>query len=228
MAGVLAYTTDGRITKCTCPPDKRGRGRCNHITHIQDGESYQDFLDRSIKEAEQINKGKEPAQVEADIPAPNPITKEEVDEYKERLYEILGTRDVTPDNLSELINKLTPNKQNELMQLGFEAAPYFGFESDIDREEVSYENAPKIKLSNMGEYGIGAKKKHISQIMDRIGAYVTKDGETEIDGNYVNGLSSEEYWKMMWATRRASVNKTVSIAVPGYSVYEKQIVEVVF
>lgn len=224
MAGILAMTHDGRITYCVSPEGKRGSGRCNHIAHIKDGESQEDFLERALKEVEKLTpKVEEPEEV---VPELNPISKEEIDEYKERLYEIVGTRDVTPDNLRDIINDLPPEKQNALMQLGFEAAPYFAFENDIDREEVSYENAPKIKLSNMGDYSIGAKKQHISQIMDKIGSYVTKDGETNIEGNYREGLNTDEQWKMMWATRKASVNKTVSIATPGYAVYAKQIVEV--
>jgi hypothetical protein len=42
---VLALTEDGRITYCTSPPELRGRGRCNHVAHQQDGQSVDEFID---------------------------------------------------------------------------------------------------------------------------------------------------------------------------------------
>lgn len=44
---VLALTEDGRLTYCTCSPEKRGTGRCNHKFHQKDGESAQDFAKRA-------------------------------------------------------------------------------------------------------------------------------------------------------------------------------------
>ena len=46
MPKVLALTTDGRMTYCSCPPDKRGLGRCNHAIHQNEGESIPDFMAR--------------------------------------------------------------------------------------------------------------------------------------------------------------------------------------
>lgn len=49
---VLALNISGNMTYCTCPPEKRGMGRCNHVEHQHDGESPQDFILRveSIQE----------------------------------------------------------------------------------------------------------------------------------------------------------------------------------
>ncbi len=46
MHKVLALTTDGRMTYCTCEPEERGKGRCNHIAHQEEGEKTQDFINR--------------------------------------------------------------------------------------------------------------------------------------------------------------------------------------
>ena len=43
---VLAVNINGDITFCTCPPELRGTGRCNHIAHQNEGESSDDFVKR--------------------------------------------------------------------------------------------------------------------------------------------------------------------------------------
>lgn len=47
---ILALTTDGRLTFCTASPENRGKGRCNHATHILPGETTQKFLFRVAEE----------------------------------------------------------------------------------------------------------------------------------------------------------------------------------
>jgi len=47
MPKVLAQTIDGRITYCTCEPEQRGKGRCNHVLHQEEGESAQAFVERA-------------------------------------------------------------------------------------------------------------------------------------------------------------------------------------
>lgn len=42
----LAINEKGELTYCTSPEDKIGIGRCNHIAHIMDGESIEDFNNR--------------------------------------------------------------------------------------------------------------------------------------------------------------------------------------
>lgn len=46
MVAVLALTTDGRMTKCSVPPEMRGIGRCNHVDHQEAGESVEKFTKR--------------------------------------------------------------------------------------------------------------------------------------------------------------------------------------
>lgn len=46
MTKVLALNTDGQLTYCTAPEELRGKGRCNHIFHQNNGESKEDFLKR--------------------------------------------------------------------------------------------------------------------------------------------------------------------------------------
>ena len=43
---VLALNVNGNMTYCTCPPELRGKGRCNHIEHQYEGETPQEFVSR--------------------------------------------------------------------------------------------------------------------------------------------------------------------------------------
>ena len=43
---VLALKTDGSLSYCIAPSELRGKGRCNHIAHQEEGESPTDFIDR--------------------------------------------------------------------------------------------------------------------------------------------------------------------------------------
>lgn len=36
---VLAFRKDGKLTYCTCPEELRGRGRCNHVMHMNRGDT---------------------------------------------------------------------------------------------------------------------------------------------------------------------------------------------
>lgn len=51
---VLAATIDGRVTYCTCPPEQRGKGRCNHVFHQEEGETESQFMER-IQQTESIS-----------------------------------------------------------------------------------------------------------------------------------------------------------------------------
>lgn len=42
----MALNSNGQLTYCTVPPDKRGTGRCNHIDHKKDEESTLQFVKR--------------------------------------------------------------------------------------------------------------------------------------------------------------------------------------
>lgn len=43
---VLALTRDNRITYCSAPPDKRGHGRCNHVVHMSEGQTIEEFIEK--------------------------------------------------------------------------------------------------------------------------------------------------------------------------------------
>ena len=43
---VLAMNIHGDMTYCTCPPELRGTGRCNHVAHQMEDESPAEFLER--------------------------------------------------------------------------------------------------------------------------------------------------------------------------------------
>lgn len=49
------------MSYCTCPPELRGRGRCNHIAHQNENESAEDFCKRieELQENQENNVDKE-------------------------------------------------------------------------------------------------------------------------------------------------------------------------
>ena len=53
---VLALTEDGRLTYCTCSPEQRGKGRCNHISHQEERESPEEFVARINQISNEIQK----------------------------------------------------------------------------------------------------------------------------------------------------------------------------
>ena len=44
MTKVLALNTNGELTYCTAPEEMRGRGRCNHVAHQEEGQSPIEFM----------------------------------------------------------------------------------------------------------------------------------------------------------------------------------------
>lgn len=210
--GVLALTTDGRITYCTCDPANRGKGRCNHVAHAQDGESEADFIERVnsqiVTEEDTKDKPSDYGYEE------NPITHDEVKQLREKIYELCGRRDVNMNNIKEVLESLPLEKQREIMEIGFEQSKYFAFPITDDNYEQEGLKT-QIYFGNMGDFGLGAKKSHINEILSEIGTTVTEKGEAEIKNCYKKGLTDEEWWTLQYSTRMASVNKTVSISAPG-------------
>lgn len=47
MQKVLALNEKGQLTPCSAPEEMRGKGRCNHIAHQNEGETYQEFMERA-------------------------------------------------------------------------------------------------------------------------------------------------------------------------------------
>lgn len=219
---VLCMTKEGKITYCTASPENRGKGRCNHIAHQEENESIQDFMTRVSTEI---------TEEDAEIPKDsekiidNPVTMDDIQKYKDKICEIAGRDDIDLNNLNEVISSLPPDKQLEIVRIGFEASEYFAFPiTDEEFEDEKFKT--DIYFSNMYKYGIGAKENHIREILGEIGETVEEKGSGNISNNYLNGLTDEEYWSLQYATRMASVNKTVSISAPGAAVYKNQLVEV--
>jgi hypothetical protein len=210
---VLALTSDGKLTYCVAPPNERGKGKCNHVFHQKEGESNEEFIKRvepmmgtdnfSLDESKKEAKNEE-----------NPITLDEIKSIRNRIEEICGRKDITLDNLSEVIKSLPPEKQQEIVKIGFDASKYFAFpisEDNFDEETFKTD----IYFSNMHKYHIGAKENHINEILNSIGDTVKEKGAGHVNGNYWKGLTDDEYWDLQYSTRVASVNKTVSISAPG-------------
>lgn len=53
---ILALTIDGKITKCSSPSDKIGKGRCNHILHQEENETKEEFYERCNRKLDNIDK----------------------------------------------------------------------------------------------------------------------------------------------------------------------------
>lgn len=217
MAGkkVLALTSDGRVTYCVCPPDQRGKGRCNHVDHQGENESEVDFIQRVESNISVENHDASTGTPNEPQPvAENPISADDVTALREEIYEICGRRDVTADNIKEVLESLPLEKQQMIMEIGFEQSKYFAFPITDDNYEQEGLRT-QIYFSNMGDFGIGAKQDHVKQILGEIGSTVTEKGDAFIHGNYKDGITDDQWWELQYATRVASVNKTVSIATPG-------------
>ena len=234
MTRVLAVNTDGNITYCTCPPELRGTGRCNHIAHQNNGETPEKFIKRieniSVEKQEE-NKEKED---EKDSKELNPnervdlrkhreITQKEIDTMAKQLDEICGVH-ITPDNWKDVFSKLDGDKMHEIVKLGFAAAPEFSLPiSDERYEDENIKN--KIYFANLPEYGIAGNRDAIKQMFDKIGNTPTLDGKGyEINHSYEQGLTPKEYFERQLSARDASINKSVSTAKPGYCIWENSLV----
>ena len=73
---VYALNSNGQITICTAPIDKRGIGRCNHIEHQRENETPKEFLER-IKNIEVVKRDSE-----KDAFIPEEGTTVELKQYK--------------------------------------------------------------------------------------------------------------------------------------------------
>ena len=206
--GVLALDKNGKVTICKASPENRGKGRCPHSLHQEEGETDADFIKRAgdliCEEGEE-----EKPQLEH-----KPITQNRVLELREKIYEICGTRDVHGSNIKEVLETLPLEKQRQIMEIGFEESKNFSFpitDDNFEEEDIK----TKIYFGNMGDFGLGAKQRHIKEILHEIGESVSEKGPIYIKNNYKNGLNDDEWWDLQYATRVASVNKTVSISAPG-------------
>lgn len=210
MVKVLALNTDGDITYCTCPPEGRGKGRCNHVTHQNDGESPEEFIERinSISfEDGGINAAAQSKE----------ITQEEINQFAKEIDDIAGCH-VTSDNLRDVLKTLNPDQVARIAQIGFNAAPVFSLPiRDEEYEEQNVKN--KLYFANLPKYGAGGTLSAIVQMFDKVGPTPTHHGEIEnIDHSYEEGLTPDEYFAKQYYSRQAMITKGVGTSKPGYCI----------
>ena len=87
---VLALTEDGRLTYCTAPEDKRGKGRCNHVSHQKEGQSVQNFIEE-IKDSQDSTL--------------NDINKEDLEAVKKSGWALRHVKNQTPEICMEAVKQ---------------------------------------------------------------------------------------------------------------------------
>ena len=220
MARVLALNVNGDITYCTCPPELRGSGRCNHVAHQNEGESPEEFVERinsssfddgSINPVEQANE----------------VTQEQIDRFAEEIDKIAGCH-VTGDNLNEVLKSLTPDQVAKITQIGFNAAPVFSL--PIRDEQYEDENVKnKLYFANLYKHGAGGSASAIAQMFERVGPTPTHHGEmVDIQHSYEQGLTPDEYFAKQYYARQAMITKGVGTSKPGYCISGNSQVTVLF
>ena len=219
--GVLALNLNGDLTYCTAPEELRGKGRCNHLAHQNEGEEMADFLDRisekmdNIKNHINIDPEDEGISVEG-----KEITQEEIDAYAAKLDEIAGQK-VTMDNINQIMATLTPKQISDIAKIGFEAAPEFSLPiTDENYEDEVVKN--QMYFANLPSYGIAGNAASLEQMFKSVGIVQTAEGTFEIKNSYKEGLTDEEYFAKQYSARDALYNKGVATSKPGYAVYENQ------
>lgn len=215
---VLALNTEGNITYCTVEPENRGKGRCNHIAHQNQGESVEDFIERINEKQIELSHKK--------ISSDNykEISQDEIDFLAKKIDEIAGEK-ITLDNFKDVISKLTPDQISEITKLSFEAAPEFSL--PITDENYGDENVKnKLYFANLPAYGIGGNMASIKQMFEKVGDVPTLDDDVHIEHSYKEGLTPKEYFARQFGARDALINKGVSTSKPGFCIYENSIVEI--
>lgn len=206
---VLALNKDGGLTYCTAPPEERGKGRCNHVSHQKDGQSVEDFI-----ESVNNNIAIEEETVHDSSPV-DEVSQEDIDAYASRIDEIAGEK-VTMENFEEVLSRLSPQQIQEITKIGFEAAPEFSLPiSDENYAEQDEEN--NLYFATLPNYNIAGKATAIQQMFNTVGPVPSEDGMVDIKGNYRDGLSPSEYFDKQFSARSASIAKSVSVAKPGYT-----------
>lgn len=214
---VLALEKDLKtISWCSAEPDNRGKRRCQHIAHQNPGESNKDFIKR-IENLEKDLKSKDESEQEALADAFNgskEISQEDINDLASQLDSIAGER-LTVDNFEKVISKLDPQQISDIAKICFENAPKFSL--PISDEEYDNENIKnKLYFANLPKYGLG-KQDALNQMFVSIGKTYVEDGKIiEINNNYRNGLTPEEYFNRQFIARSASISKGLGTSKPGY------------
>lgn len=221
---VLALTEDGELSYCSAPPEMRGKGRCNHVAHQEDGESDDNFLIRvsdEVRDEEQADSSRmfQEGQLYHDfdegIKNFNEITQSEIDDYASQIDKIAGEK-VTLDNFDEVMNRLSVDQVDEIARIGFKTAPMFSLPiTDENFDETIEDN--KIYFANLAEYGIAGNKSAMNQIFGEVGTIPKVGGGfMEVHKSYTEGISHEEMFHDNMVARDAQISKSVATAKPGY------------
>lgn len=201
---VWAVDEDGKPCKCYAKPENRGKRNCNHKFHAKPGQDAKEFLaEHSIKIKEDVT-----------FKENEEMSQDEINSFASKLDEICGEK-VTEENFEEVLNKLTPEQLDQVSKLGFEAAPAFSLPiTDEAYNEVNLSN--KIYFAELPDYHIGGKKNAIENMFGSIGQVpITSETSVNIEGNYRDGLSSEEYFNKMFSTRGSQIQKVIAVSKPG-------------
>lgn len=209
MKKVMAMNESGQLTYCSVPPEERGRGRCNHVAHQEEGQTVEEFV-------EEVNNriAVEEEKVLDESPSEE-MTTEEIDSYAKKIDEIAGTK-VTMENFEEVLASLPPEKIQEITRIGFSVAPEFSLPiSDENYEQADEDN--NLYFASLPTHGIAGKASAIQQMFDKVGPVPSTNGVVDIQSNYREGLKPSEYFEKHFSARSASIAKSVSVAKPGYT-----------
>lgn len=204
----LALTTDGRLTQCSVPPEKRGIGRCNHVSHQEQGESVEQFINRVNDQISDDSNDKA-------INTEKHITKDDIKDIQAQIDEIAGCH-LTQKNMFEVLAKLDPEKSRQIQSLAIKQAENFGVPITDKKDIVQADIENKIYFADFVQYGIAGKGNSLTQMFDAIGSVPSADGTIDINNNYRNGLTPSERFEKIFSSRAADIAKTVSVAEPGY------------
>ena len=222
MSKMLALNNEGNLTFCTVSVENRGKGRCNHVEHQNEGESIEKFVERiSVKQKELSDK------ISCDYVETEKnkeVSQDEINILAGKIDKIAGEK-ITIENYRDKISKLTPEQISEITKLSFEAAPVFSL--PITDDHYNDENIKnKLYFANLPAYGISGNMSSIKQMFDKVGAVPTLDGDVEVEHSYKEGLTPGEYFARQFGARDALINKGVSTSKPGFCIYEDSLVEI--
>ena len=156
MAKVLALAESGEITYCSASPEMRGKGRCNHIAHKEEGETDHEFIARiesNVPLISEKRKAREELASKQELKDKN-LTIDLYrmsDEEKENLTEILGRNQLGEDIEGGYIHLDTP-LWNDADKKAF--VKHYGF-SNAKMQEILNLQRYAVKSSSVDAYKVG-------------------------------------------------------------------------
>lgn len=206
---IWAIDENGKPTKCKAKPENRGKRNCKHLFHGNVGEELNDFIERYSLNENEIKKSFKEKEEDIEYGA----SQSEIESWASQLDEIAGEK-VTMDNFDEVISRMSPEQLDQINRIGFDAAPAFSLpitDEKFDEEKINND----IYFADLPDYGIG-KASAMNDMFGSIGMVPTSSGNTEINSNYRDGLSDDEYFEKQFSTRGSQVQKTITVAAPGH------------